>query len=304
MLNIRKISFYSADDEAFLNSIRTLKADEFELAREYVDGCLSVEGEYEIAFSLVGKALLSRVFEFGRYYFLFPFPLSESADILRAVSECVRYCALEQLEPAFSAVPKTELGVFLSLGYRHMNVDADSPDSSEYRVVLKNELSLSDGIEKYEGEKISLSLLDESDAKAFAKLCRDIETNKYMGYDWLSDYPNADDKTFLEVAMREFSFDSALTLAVRLGSQTVGDVAIHNLDYKGGADVSVRILPEHRGKGYAREAISLAARIATDIGLVRLNARVSRENIPSLALFKKWKENSTDTMSVFTLELN
>ena len=305
MLNIEKISFYSSEDKALSDSLRALEFAESERAFEYIEGCLSAEGEYELAFSLVGKTLIARVFELGRYFFLFPIPLSESADINLAVCECVKYCTLEQIEPIFSAVPKAEIGAFGSLGYRHINIDADTPDCSEYRVVLKNELSLSDFTGKYEGERISLSPLNESDTKAFAALCRDRETNKYMGYDWLSDYPDADDKTFLEVALREFNFDSALTLAVRLGSKTVGDVAIHNLDYKGGADVSVRILPEYRRLGYAREAFSLLLDAACDMGLVRIIARVHKDNAPSLSLFAEGASSREDLGEsvVFTYEL-
>ena len=304
-MNFEKISFLSADSDEFSSALDTLCEDEREVAEEAIDYYLDADEDFEFAFSVFGGALLVRVFDLGRYFFLFPTPLSETADIELAIEETVRYCILEELEPIFCGVTSEEIGIFLSIGYRHINVDADSPDSSEYRVSLKNELSFFDEVSDFTGERITLAMLSDSDAQAYAILCADEKTNEFMGYSIREDYPDADETACLEIAAREFAYNSALTLAVRDCGITVGDVALHNFDFKGGADVSVRILPEYRRKGYAKEALSLTLTLAEQIGLTRLYARVDNRNLPSLSLFEAeadYVDNQGD-VTVFTYEI-
>lgn len=304
-MNFEKISFLSADSDDFSSALATLCEREREAAEEAINYYLDACEDFEFAFSFFDGALLVRVFDLGRYFFLFPTPLSETADIELAIEETVRYCILEELEPIFCGVTSEEIGIFLSIGYRHINVDADSPDSSEYRVSLKNELSFFDEVSDFTGERITLAMLSDSDAQAYEVLCADEKTNEFMGYSIREDYPDADETACLEIAAREFAYNSALTLAVRVGGQTVGDVALHNLDFKGGADVSVRILPEHRRKGYAKEALSLTLTLAEQIGLTRLYARVDNRNLPSLSLFEAeadYVDNQGD-VTVFTYEI-
>ena len=304
-MNFEKISFFEADSEELSSALSSLSEEERGVAEEAINYYLSVSSDIEFAFSFSKGTLLVRAFDFGRYFFLFPEALSDGAKTEPAIEDTVRYCVLEELEPTFFGVPREEIGAFASLGYRHVNIDADSPDASEYRVTLKNELSLLDQAPSIEEENVTLALLSESDSKAYAALCRDEKTNELMGYNFAEDYPDADEDTYLEIAMREFNYNSALTMAVRVGEVTVGDVAIHNLDFKGGADLSVRILPEYRRRGYAREALSLCLDIAEKIGLTRLYARVDNRNLPSLALFSEnadERENQGD-VTVFTYEI-
>lgn len=304
-MNLNKISFLEADSKELSRLLDTLGKEEKAVAEETLGYYLSTDSDLQFAFCVFAGALLTRVFDFGTYLFIFPTALSEKADIKLAIEETVRYCILEELEPIFCGVTNEEIGIFLSLGYRHINVDADSPDASEYRVSLKNELSFLDEVSDFAGERITLAMLSDSDAKAYAMLCSDEKTNEFMGYSVREDYPDLDKNTCLEIAMREFAYNSALTLAVRVGGQTVGDVAIHNLDFKGGADVSVRILPEHRRKGYAKEAFAMTLDIAEQIGLTRLYARVDNRNLPSLSLFEaesNYVDNQGD-ITVFTYEI-
>ncbi len=304
-MNFKKISFFSAESDEINLALEALCEDEREVAEEAMDYYLGADEDFEFAFSVFAGALLVRVFDLGRYFFLFPTPLSETSDIKLAIEETVRYATLEELEPIFCGVSSGEIGVFLSLGYRHINVDSDTPDAAEYRVTLKNEISFLNEVPDIEGDRITLALLSETDSDAYAKLCADEKTNEFMGYSLREDYPDADKNTCLEIAMREFSYNSAMTLAVRNCGITVGDVALHNLDFKGGADVSVRILPEHRRKGYAKEAFSLTLDIAKKIGLARLYARVDNRNIPSLSLFGAEANgvDSQDNVTVFSYEI-
>ena len=304
-MNIEKISFYAADSEELSLALDSLPPDAREVAREVIRYYSLIDSEAEFKFAPIGEALSVRVFDYGRYSFIFPIPLSDGADILSAVEKTVVYSYLEELEPVFLSVPSEDIGVFSLLGYRHFDVDAASPDGAEYRVTLKNELSLADGISEATGGRISLSPITEADSRPYAKLCRDEKTNEFMGYDWREDYPDADDTLFVDICKREFEYCSALTLAVRLDGRLVGDAALHNFDYKGGADISLRILPEYRRRGYAKEALSLLLDISREIGLVRLYARVDNRNTPSLSLFSE-KADQTEKqadVSVFVYQI-
>ena len=138
-----------------------------------------------------------------------------------------------------------------------------------------------------ESENVSLLPLSENDVSDYARLLRDSGNNKYWGYDYKEDYPDADDGFLYELARREFEYSSAIILAVKHNGDFIGEASIHCFDFKGGADVSLRILPEKQKKGYARETLDLLFGVGADIGLTTLYARINRENIPSVALFSR-----------------
>ena len=301
-MNIEKISFFLSDSEELSAILGGLEGEASETLCDAVDYYLSQCDDVDLSFSVAYETLIVRVFDYGRYYFIFPTPLSDAADMLSAIDATVRYCYLEGIEPIFSAVPVEEIAAFFSLGYRHVNVDADSPEADQYRVTLKNELSLMDEPPYIDGTQISLYPLSDSDETAFARLCRDEKTNELMGYNWNLDHPDADDAAFLEAAKADLAYSQSLTLAIRAECVTVGDVAFHNFDYKGGADISVRILPEYRRRGYAREAIALATDISEGLGLTSLYARIDNRNLPSLRLFSHSFERTetTEEITVYT----
>ena len=304
-MKVEKISFFSLESEAFSSLLDSMGTEVAEVARDAAGYYLSQCDEAELSFCVSCDSLLVRVFDYGRYSFIFPTPLSDGADALSAIDEVVRYCYLEGIEPVFCAVPTEDIPSFFTLGYRHVNLDADSPDADQYRVTLKNELSLADEPPYIDGGGISLYPLSDSDAAAFARLCRDEKTNELMGYNWNEDYPDADDSVFLQVAKTDIAYSQSLTLAVRAEGITVGDVAFHNFDYKGGADILVRILPEYRKRGYAKEAIALATDISKRLGLLTLYARIDNRNVASLHLFSRSFEMAeiSEKITVYTYRI-
>lgn len=301
-MKIDKISFFEADDEAFENCLSVLSPEWREEAREAVRYYLSSESDFEYAFSVVGECLVVRIFDLGRYCFVFPAPLSDFADIDKALEESVRYAVLEEIEAVFIAVPFEQVSSFARIGYRHFNLDAESETAESYRVTLKNEIMLAEKFPVFADEKTEFSFLRESDAKDYARLCRDKDSEALFGYSVTEDYPDASDSTFIEICERELEYGTALTYAVRAEGKLVGELSLHNFDYKGGADIAIRILPEHRRLGHAGRALSLILDNFSSLGLVRLYARVFNENSASLSLFSKRAEfmQKSEGVTVFT----
>lgn len=80
-----------------------------------------------------------------------------------------------------------------------------------------------------------------------------------------------------------------LRMVVDMDGFAVGILDLYEIDAVAGhAFVSIFILPEYRRRGYALEALDLAARYASEIlPLTSLGVRVAGNNKGSLALFRK-----------------
>ncbi len=304
-MELKKISFATAESEALADMLSTLSEGERSEALEIINYYLSVDSEVSFAFSVVGAALLARCFDGADYYFVFPHEISERSNIYEAVTESVKYAVLEEIRPIFVSVPREDVRIFFDLGYRHVDCDADSEDGYTYRVSLKSELSFLDEAPAAESDTISLSPLSENDSVDYERLVSDEENNAFWGYDYREDYGEANGDFLISLATREFYASFALSLAIRAKRMLIGEAVLHAFDYKGGADISIRILPEHQNKGFGREALSLILRIAARIGLTRLYARVNPENLPSVSLFSKLadKKDEVDANTVFSYNL-
>lgn len=80
-----------------------------------------------------------------------------------------------------------------------------------------------------------------------------------------------------------------LRMIVEAGGGAVGILDLYEIDAVARhAFVSIFILPEHRRKGYALEALDLAARYVSGIlALISLGVKIAGNNEASLALFRK-----------------
>ena len=293
-MKIDKISFLSADEKDVGGLLLGISQGEREEALSIIEYYLSYGSDFSFAFALFDGALLVRCFDGAEYFFAFPHSLREGADIGAAIEKCVRYAVFEEIEPVFAGVPADEAALFFSLGFRHINADSESPESDTYRVTLKNECSLVSEYPEASNKVVSLSRLTGEDEADYARLCRDENNNKYWGYDFREDYEGCSDAFLLELAERDFLSSSALSFAIRTKNCFLGEALLSNFDFKGGADISIRILPEHQKKGYASSTLSLLFEIAESIGLTALYAGVDAENVPSLALFSKNADERSD----------
>ena len=291
-MKIEKISFIESKEKSAKKLFPKLDGEARERALEIVSSFLDAEFDASFAFSVTDGTLVVRIFDGIDYSFVFPYDISEGADLKAAIENVVKYAVLEEIGITFECVPAECVSLFFELGYRRIEASADSPDNETYRVVLKNECELvSDYPEAEDFEGMTLSRLADDDTESYASLCSDAENNKYWGYDYREDNEALTGEDFLEMANMDYASNSTLTFAVRSDGVLLGEALISSFDYKGGADVSIRILPDQQKKGYARRALSLLFEIAREIGLTTLYARVCSENLSSIRLFEKDTES-------------
>ena len=83
-----------------------------------------------------------------------------------------------------------------------------------------------------------------------------------------------EERSFFDVARRDFENRGAVNFAVRLNGEFIGEAVLYRFNYRGDAELGCRILPEYAGHGYGTEAFSAVA----DWGLyaVQLNRVVAK----------------------------
>lgn len=272
---------------------------------EIIDGMLEVsDGDTELAATYFSGCLLIRIFDMGRYIFPLPFELAEDADITAAIYEIAEYAMREEIGLTFTDVPPDMLSLFSR--FRHLNIDAEEPiEDSTYRVSVKTECELLSEIPSMAEGDVSLTPLSEYDTQDYARLCKNEEIIRLWGYDYREDVPNAPDSYFIENALREFNTGTAITLAIRQNGVFAGEAVIYGFLGTGRAEIAVRILPEHRGKGLGSRALSLLIRLAKRIGLISLVACVYSENTHSVKMTGKYmtRDSEDGDRVKFTLEI-
>lgn len=253
------------------------------------------DGDTEFAYSVNAHCLIIRVFDYGRYSFVFPIELSESASPNEAVKLIVEYATREELPTVFEDVPKSQLRIFFE-NYRHLDIDASDCEGEAFRVKIKTECELLDTPPTIEFEEIRLEEISDSFAEDYARLCRDDGVNEYWGYDYKEDFKDrTDDGFFVEEARREFLSGTALSLAIVVRERFVGEVILYAFSGNGSAEYAIRILPEFQGRGIAKRAFEATLCIARNIGLLRLFAFVDKRNAVSLSYLSARMEKVAET---------
>ena len=115
----------------------------------------------------------------------------------------------------------------------------------------------------------------------------DKETNRFWGYDFAADYPNATGRDLIAIAKGEIRNTTALPLAIRMRGRFIGEAILYAFDLSGGCECALRIKAEKRGRGYGAIALSLLVRATRELGIERLYATVNENNISSVKLFTK-----------------
>ena len=123
------------------------------------------------------------------------------------------------------------------------------------------------------------------DIEAYNRLCLDAERNRYWGYDYRVDCAVPERDYFFLDQKKDFSTRTTMTLAIRLEHAFIGEVILHNFDYKGSAEIGIRLLQEYGGNGYGREAIKTIIGYGLyTLGLDVIHAKCHRANVPSYNL--------------------
>jgi len=259
--------------------------------------------DVEFALSFAHGCALVRVFDMGRYSFLYPFSMTDEADDASALSDIAEYAMREEIRLVVDDVPRECICNFLS--FRHIDVDASGRAGDSFRVTVKTECELMGEVPEVELGRVMLNALTEEDIPEYARLCRDKGVNKHWGYDYYADVTDPEDAYFYEMAMSELAVGVALSMAVRHAGSFIGEAVLYAFDGRGCAEFAIRLLPEWQGVGLGGESVRAICDAAYEIGLIRLSSAVMKENIASVRMLKKLtdKYSETDNGFVFYIDL-
>lgn len=278
----------SEDNGAALTDELGAALDDGEYVADVISSFLDISREgAEIALTNSHGCLLVRIFDGGKYSFVYPIEVSEGADPTDALTELVAY-SVRELIPVYLTDTPREAIFDIQARYPHVEARAYDEDVDSFAVVIYSELNLLDEIPTEEEDGIVLSPLDDGDAPLYAALCRDDATNRYWGYDYRED-GITDDGHFLAEARGELARGVALSLAIREKprNELIGEAVLFDLDYVGGAMAAIRLFPEAQGRGVGSRALTALIRVARSLGLKTLRAEVMVENTPSIKMTEK-----------------
>lgn len=248
--------------------------------------CLDLKlDDVEFALSFSRGCALVRVFDMGRYSFLYPYAMTDDSDAASALFDIAEYAMREEIKLVVDDVPKECVGDFLS--FRHIDVDAGDPEGESFRITVKTECELMADIPEVVLGRVKLDAITGADIHEYARLCKDKNVNRLWGYDYSEDAHDPDDSYFYETAMQELSAGVSLSLAIRYKGSFVGEAVLYAFDGRGGAEFAIRLLPEWQEQGLGTESVRALCAVASNIGLVRLSARILKENSASVRMLCK-----------------
>ena len=152
---------------------------------------------------------------------------------------------------------------------------------SKYHFAPRNELITHvKAIPELKTERLTLTALREEDIPAYNALVLDGERNRWWGYDDVGGLTEPmTERSFYEVAERDFAARAAVNFALRLDGQFIGEAVLYRFDFQGGAELGCRVAPAFAGHGYGTEAFAAVADWALyRVHLTKVVAKCFREN--------------------------
>ena len=100
----------------------------------------------------------------------------------------------------------------------------------------------------------------EADIPAYNALVLDGERNRWWGYDDVGGLGGpVEERSFFDVARKDFEKRQAVNFAVRLDGKLIGEAVLYRFDCRGGAELGCRIDGAYAGHGYGTEAFTAVA---------------------------------------------
>ena len=156
--------------------------------------------------------------------------------------------------------------------------------ASKYQVKVQNELMRHvEAIPELKTARLTLTALREEDIPTYNALVLDEKRNSMWGYDDVGNLGGpVEERSFFNVARRDFENRLAVNFAVRLEGKLIGEAVLYNFDGRGGAELGCRIDAAYAGHGYGVEAFAAAADWGLyGISLNRVVAKCFKENTAS-----------------------
>ena len=177
--------------------------------------------------------------------------------------------------------------------------------ASKYRFQPQNELLRHvAAIPELKTERLTLSALTEADIPAYNALVLDGERNRWWGYDDVGGLGGpVEERSFFEVAQRDFENRQAVNFAVRLDGKLIGEAVLYRFDCLGGAELGCRIDSAYAGHGYGTEAFAAVANWGLyKVHLNRVVAKCFRENEASYKMLSSCMRKSGEDEIYFFFE--
>ena len=175
----------------------------------------------------------------------------------------------------------------------------------KYRFEPQNELlSHVREIPVLKTERLTLSALTEADISAYNALVLDGERNRWWGYDDVAGLGGpVEERSFYNVAERDFAGRLAVNFAVRLDGKLIGEAVLYRFDCRGGAELGCRIDRAYDGHGYGTEAFAAVANWALyKVHLTRVVAKCFKENTASYKMLSSCMRRSGEDETFFYFE--
>ncbi len=260
--------------------------DSDEYALEVLNSFDFSDEDVSYAIAYADGCILIRIFDYGRYMFLYPIEFAENCDVSAAVLKIAEYAMREEIGISFADVPRECVEGFLKLGFLHLEVDAEDEDS--YRVRIKTECELAgDGIEFCHG-KICLSEIKTADMPDYIAMMTDEDLNKFWGYNYKEDNEKPTVLSAFEEIKRERTLGQAITLGVYSDGILVGSAELFAFSGRGECEFAVRIARAYQGRGYGSAATEALIKLVSKIGIRKLSCDVLNENEKSVSLMQKY----------------
>lgn len=290
ILEKKDLPLFSEFETAFLaeNEGRDISQEEFDLAREMLT-------KFEIIPAKVGYFTLN-----GK---VIGFTLGEvKGDTVYLHVEK----ALHQYPGIYQALESRYLQDFpAEVVYVNREEDVNNPGLREAKLQLHptaildkvffevlSPIDLVKELPLLTGERVVLAPLQEKEYEDFALLNRDVELNRYWGYNYRYDLPDgveADARYFAQDLQKDFQNKNEVSWIIHdLSGAFLGQVVLFDFSADQGAEIGIRLKKEAQKKGYAQEAVKLVMGYAKEgLALHYLNYESFLENAPSIAVAEK-----------------
>lgn len=153
-------------------------------------------------------------------------------------------------------------------------------------------------------ERLTLSAITEADIPAYNALVLDGERNCWWGYDDVGGLGGpVEERSFLNVARRDFEARQAVNFAVRLDGKLIGEAVLYRFDCRGGAELGCRIDSAYAGHGYGTEAFAAVADWGLyKVHLSRVVAKCFKENQASYKMLSACMRKNGEDETFFYFE--
>ena len=276
--------------ENFICGNPVMSYEEIENVRSYVESDFDF-GEFEVGYAYFAGALIIRYYsDEAGYHFEAPIPISSSSDFELAYLEITEYCKLQRIPEVIIGVPVEPKELVLRGA---LNYSISEDEDGTLVVEIYTECMIAEELPEYLSGDVYLGEFAASYADEYEKLVKNVNLNRYFGYNITDDLPNGNGEDFINLIRDDFDRSESITLAATVMSETgenvfVGEGTLYAFDGRGGASLSFRVLPEYHGRGFGKKIFAALFRIAQQIGVHTLFAEVMRENAPSLHILESY----------------